>query len=32
MHDGGQNNNKKVGLKPNATWQEVAEAEGGEDF
>lgn len=31
MHDGGQNN-KKVGLKPNATWQEVAEAEGGEDF
>lgn len=32
MCDGGQNNNKQVGLKPNATWQEVAEAGGAEDF
>lgn len=31
VHDGGRHDKKQVGLKPNETWQEVAEPESGED-
>lgn len=31
VHDGRPADKKQVGLKPNETWQEVAELESGED-
>lgn len=31
VHDGGQDDKEQVGLKPNETWQEVAEPQSCED-